>query len=477
MPRSIIGRVDSAGHVDTNFNSGANGSIHSILVQPDGKILVGGSYSILAGQAQRSLGRLDLGGNLDPTFTNQTPTSMAILSLVPQEDGKILIGGGFSGLAGQPRLRLARLNADDTVDLGFNPGANDYVQSIAVQPNGKILVVGSFTNLCGQPVQRIGRLNEDGSLDGSFHCEANAEVRTIVLQPDGKLIIGGAFAFVSGEPRNCLARVHPDGSLDTSFTAAANGMVNSIALQTDGRIIIGGAFTVVNGQSRPNLARLGPHGELNPTFNPRAGNFLRTSVVYSVLLQTDGRIIVAGDILSLAGLRRDYVGRLNNTEPATEDLSIRGAKLIWQRGGTSPEVWRTSFALSTNGTDWAELGAGSRTAGGWELDNVAIPVYSIVRARGFVLQGYHNGSSWPVESFLQVTNRAPTVINPSADSGGGSNQFVFDFSGQAGQVVVIEASTNLLDWLPLATNVLGNDLEHFSEPMTLPSRFYRVLGD
>ena len=83
-----------------------------------------------------------------------------------QADGKILVGGYFTTLGGQPRTNIARLNANGTVDSGFNPGAGgDYARcvALAVQADGKILVGGYFTTLGGQARNYIGRLNADGT--------------------------------------------------------------------------------------------------------------------------------------------------------------------------------------------------------------------------------------------------------------------------------------------------------------------------
>ena len=71
-------------------------------------------------------------------------------SIAVQSDGKILVGGGFSSIGGQTRNYIARLNADGTADMTFNPDANDAVISIALQADGKILVGGYFTSIGGQ---------------------------------------------------------------------------------------------------------------------------------------------------------------------------------------------------------------------------------------------------------------------------------------------------------------------------------------
>ena len=132
---------------------------------------------------------------------------------------------------------------------------------------------------------------------------------------------------------------------------------------------------------------------MDPTFDPGVN-----SIVQSLVLQPDGKILVGGGFTTLGGQARNYVGRLENTGPATQNLAYDGATATWLRGGTSPEVWRTSFDSSIDGTNWVALGAGTRIPGGWQLTGVSVPPNSTLRARGFVAGGYLNSSGWFVES-------------------------------------------------------------------------------
>jgi uncharacterized delta-60 repeat protein len=106
-------------------------------------------------------------------------------------DGKILIGGAFTNYNGTPRNGIARLNADGSLDNGFNPasGADGSAFILAQQLDGKILFGGDFT----LPRKSIARLNADGSLDTGFNpgTGADHQVNIITLQPDGKILIGG----------------------------------------------------------------------------------------------------------------------------------------------------------------------------------------------------------------------------------------------------------------------------------------------
>ncbi len=266
------------------------------------------------------------------------------------------------------------------------------------------------------------------------------------------------------------------------FNPGASYTVSSLAVQADGKILVGGSFTTLGGQTCNYIGRLNADGTLDTGFNPGAN-----SPVVSLAVQADGKILVGGSFTTLGGQTRNNIGRLNNTEPATQSLSFEGSTITWLRGGASPEVWRTTFDYSTNGTDWASLGAGTRTAGlpagqagGWQLTSVSLPSASgTIRARGYVTGGEYNGSSWFVESDVQLTGVAsppPVILVNDPSFGFSSNRFGFKFSGTAGQVVIVETSTDLASWTPVATNTLAATPSYFSDPYSgnFPQRFYRL---
>ena len=238
--RSRIGRLNPDGSVDQTFDPGANDLANALVVQPDGKILVGGQFTTLGGggtgtTARSRIGRLNADGSLDMTF--DPGASALVTSLVLQQDGKTLVGGGFGRLGGggtglHDRVRIGRLNPDGSLDFSFDPGAEDgAVNALAVQSDGKILVGGFFSGLGGGARNRIGRLNADGSLDLGFDPGANNPVDTVAVQVDGKILVGGQFTMLGGgtgtTPRNYIGRLNADGSLDMTFDPGANSLVSA----------------------------------------------------------------------------------------------------------------------------------------------------------------------------------------------------------------------------------------------------------
>ncbi len=206
-------------------------------------------------------------------FDSGSGPSGLVSAIAVQADGKIVIGGSFTGVNGHPRNRIARLNADGSVDQSFNPGggADDFVETVAVQADGKIVIGGGFTGVNGHPRNRIARLNADGSVDQSFNpgSGANTFVFAVAVQADGNIVIGGFFTSVNGTPRNRIARLNADGSVDQSFNpgSGADDFVETVAIQADGKIVIGGVFLSVNGAPRNRIARLNADGSVDTSFD------------------------------------------------------------------------------------------------------------------------------------------------------------------------------------------------------------------
>ncbi|HEX8738370.1 MAG TPA: choice-of-anchor Q domain-containing protein, partial [Pyrinomonadaceae bacterium] len=300
-----------------------NNPIVVIALQPDGKILIGGGFTQINGQPRNSLARLNGTGTLDTTFQNIN-MSGGVSAIAVQPDGKILAGGDFRVFGAQERNNLAQFNADGSLNPGFNPIVNNVVWAIVPQIDGKILIAGTFTTVNGQTRNRIARLNPDGSLDSTFQDPitentvpgASPAVSAIAVQPDGKILISGYFNMVGGQTRSGIARLNTDGSLDTSFQDAnvAGNSAPLVAVQPDGKILIGGGFTSVGGQTRTALARLNSDGSLDTSFqNPNINNGTSggSSSIVEFALQPDGRILVAGGFISVGGQTREKAARLN----------------------------------------------------------------------------------------------------------------------------------------------------------------------
>ncbi len=445
---AIQGSGFAPGELELNFDPGGASSVNCVTTQPDGRLVVGGTFTTFGGVARNRLARLNTNGTLDPGFNPNLNSTVNCASV--QADGKILIAGGFSNIGGTTRNRLARLNADGTLDASFNPNVGSSINCMVVQPDGKIVIGGSFNLVGGVNRTSLARLNPSGSLDSGLSLAFNAAVNSAVIQADGKIVLGGAFTTVGGIMRNYVARVTAEGALDPDFNPGASGAVictvvqpdqslifcgsfttmggvtrnriarvnaqglldtafnpnvnsgiNSACLQADGRILIGGGFTQVGGVTRNRIARLHANGTLDPSFNPNAG-----ITVFSTNLQPDGKILLGGTFTTIGGTTRNALARLGN-EAATQSLLPSPNQVLWLRGGAAPELSQVTFAYSNNdGGSWTSLGNGSRMAGGWELGGLNLSPNILIRARGLSTGGYYNGSSSLVES---ITTHGPQI--------------------------------------------------------------------
>ncbi|MGC2237245.1 MAG: FG-GAP-like repeat-containing protein [Pyrinomonadaceae bacterium] len=242
-----VRRLNPDGSPDVTYQNVS--SALDIKTLPDGKVLIA--------QTDGSLTRHNNDGSLDPAFTVSAIGN--VRKIVLQADGKILIGGDFTEINNISRDRIARLNANGTVDASFGPigGANDTVYDIALQPDGKIIVGGTFTSVNFANRSYLARLNLDGSLDTSFNPAVNNFVYAVKLQPDGKVLIGGEFTLIENIPQSKYARLNSNGSLNSFNTSTgANAAVKDIELQTTGKIIMVGDFLKINGALAPGIVRL-----------------------------------------------------------------------------------------------------------------------------------------------------------------------------------------------------------------------------
>ena len=381
------------GTLDTYFKPNVNNVVFSIAVQADGKILIGGDFTTVGGLTRNRIARLHPDGSLDESFDPVANSS--VRCIVPQADGSILVGGTFTTIGGQGRNRIARLHHDGSLDQSFNPNANDWVSSVAMQPDGKIILGGGFTTLVGQMRSRIARLHPDGSLDVSFDPGANDQVLSLGLQPDGKILLGGSFTSVGGQSRSRIARLLPDGSVDASFNADVDASVSTFAMQANGMILIGGSFSDVGGQPRSRIARIHPDGSPDASFNPGVGSSSSYSVS-ALALQQDGMILVGGTFTTAGGLPRENLARLLNDTTVSTFSQTAGSQIEWQRNGTTAELGNVSFDYWTAGV-WTSAGPVVRVPGGWRATGISLPGNIWIRARGISTGGYGNGSQGIIE--------------------------------------------------------------------------------
>lgn len=320
----FISRISAAaGDLDTSFKLGVTAVSKplAIAVQPDGKILIGGSFDFVDGVGSRGLARLNTDGSLDTSFNVGAGITAhtQIQAIALQPDGKIMIGGEFSGYNDVISNKMARLNPDGSLDPAFTPhfsffGFGNGVADIAVQPDGKIIAVGGFIEYGGATRDRVVRMNADGSLDESFDpgVGPDSTVVSVALQSDGKIVIGGAFSQLNGNDIRGVARLNANGTSDSSFNIGTGvlGSILDIEILPDQKILIGGAFSQFNGTARNSIAKLNTDG----TFDTGFTSFIADPniTVSSIKGLPDGTFIVGGTFTSgLPGPAFNHIVRMD----------------------------------------------------------------------------------------------------------------------------------------------------------------------
>jgi uncharacterized delta-60 repeat protein len=309
-----IARLNADGTFDGDFAASLNNMLYCVALQEDGKILVGGDFTEISGQACKSVARLTPDGSLDPTFHFWPDTDGTLRSIVVQPDGKIVIAGNFKKFHSVRKNRIARLDSNGDPDESFKGGVNGVVWTMALQPDDKILLGGDFSLVNGVRRNRIARLNSDGQLDKNFNPGngANGWVYAIAVQDDERIVIGGDFTEFNGRPRNRIARLDSDGKLDETFNPGAgpDSGIRAIALQRDQKILLGGVFNYFNDTPLNHIARLNVNGSVDLSFQPGEGF---NDVVRAVEVQPDGKILAAGHFTNYNGIACSRIARLRGT--------------------------------------------------------------------------------------------------------------------------------------------------------------------
>lgn len=222
-------RLHPDGSYDNTFNLSTNNFQWSEVMcthtLSNGNYLVAGSfYSTTPSNpvSQRNIRRLLPSGAFDNTFNQGTGANGYVHSMVVQPDGKILIGGSFTTYNGVSRNSVARINSDGTLDTSFDPGTgSDYwVRSVLLLPNGKLMVGGNFTTFNGIPCKGLVRLNSDGSVDSSFALGTGTDRSIFSLCLSGSEVIsGGDFVSYNGVGRNRIMRVLTCPPITVSLSA------------------------------------------------------------------------------------------------------------------------------------------------------------------------------------------------------------------------------------------------------------------
>jgi uncharacterized delta-60 repeat protein len=344
----VVARYNTDGTLDNTFGSrgrvrtdfpGLAAVPSSVVIQPDGKIVVaGGAFPLFTFLGNFELVRYNPNGSLDSSFgnggivTTTFPQGSYAFDVALQPDGKIIAAGTVfvafdPGEQSDTDFALARYNPDGTPDATFGNGgqvSTDFVGfeddafSVLIQADGKIVAVGSANDPATFYDFAAARYLSNGTIDTTFGVGGRVRTdfgdqnfdraRSAALQPDGRIVAAGFAISQNGGVQNfAVARYTSNGILDTTFSRDGKTQIDfgnccqsatKVLLQSDGKIItVGGS----NGESSDDdflLARLSPRGALDNTFG--IGGKVRTSFgdlnggANGAALQSDGKIVAVG---------------------------------------------------------------------------------------------------------------------------------------------------------------------------------------
>ncbi len=394
-----IARLDSTGKIDNSFGTGGTSRTHiaggasvkdwgnSVILQPDGKIVVAGLSMDGSDNAGFAVARFNFNGALDNTFgengtvrtyiTGGDSTDDEGYSAALQADGKIVVAGFSHDDVYTSSFALARFNSDGTLDGSFgtngtarthisggDPSGEDEGYSVAIQADGKIVVAGSSPDISGNRAFAVACFNSNGTLDSAFG--SNGSTRTfissggsyhdggysVVVQPDGKIIVAG-YSFYNRTVAFAIARFNSDGTNDNSFgiNGSARSYISggsgdydegrSVAIQSDGKIVIGGSSYDASGPGTYAFAveRFDPNGIIDSSFatNGSARAFIAGGTnaddrAYGIAIQPNGKIILAGYSWDGTSENNAFAAARFLPDSAKRPLSVRN------RGAIDPET-------------------------------------------------------------------------------------------------------------------------------------------
>lgn len=275
-----VRRYNSDFTLDETFNApifpdGSNGFVRDVVEQSDGKLVIVGHFTTINGTSVGRIARLNANGSLDTTFNFEGvgfDNNVFVLKLL--SDGSFLVGGTFSAYNGQDIVNgyavssLVKLNSDGSLNTSLSFVLDNDVFAIHVLSSGKIYVGGNFTN-------KLIRLNSDATTDETFDVGTgfNNIVSSIEVDSDGKVIVGGWFNEYNGSPCSSgIVRLNTGGTLDTSFETEGaglnytSGIVQCLAIQSDGKIVVGGWFNQYDGNRQGHIVRFNTNGTKDSTF-------------------------------------------------------------------------------------------------------------------------------------------------------------------------------------------------------------------
>ena len=243
-------------------------------------------------------------------------------------------------------------------------------------------------------------------------------------------MVTGQFSHINGEPCNGVAQLDGVTGMPTAFNAQNNGAISSIVMQSDGKLVVSGSFSSIGGQNHNYLGRIDSTTGLADSYDAAADN-----VVDSLCLASDGKLLLGGIFSHAGGQTRNLFARLTNDTQAGQELNATASSITWSRTGSSPQFSRVTFEMSTDNLNYELLSNGVFSKNNWTLSGLKLPMDQnvFIRARGYYRSGEHNASESIVQAAREVFLFGPTrVVSRKVHGSAGTFNIDLPLSGTPG---------------------------------------------
>ncbi len=414
-------------------------------------------------------------GILDTAFMANMGTGFGsgqVYDIESDQNNDLYVWGNFTTFNGSSTSKLVKLNSNGTINVAFHTnyssttvggtlttGTIDYDRT-----SGNLYASGNFLSITtpnGSVYNsaRIMKVSQDGTVDTSFATNAgtgfNAPPTDLVVRPDGKVIVVGLFTSYNGATTTRIALLNADGTLNTQFNANAGaGIVGtltasnvSVVVQSDNKVIIGGNITSYNGKTVSQLIRLNADGTIDDDFNAAVGTGLGASTgVGKLRFRDDGALAVGCNCTAFNGTNLSWTSGtvllLTTKTPATPVLNFVN-NAVFSAGATT--------TLSTSSVQFS--GTGSSTATVQIYRNGTLFATTTVGATGI----------WSLDAILPVGDSSISysqslqVLNTATSTVSSAAVFTVDVTPPAVPVIM---SHNSGDDMALSNNTISGMCEN-----------------